>query len=90
MIDFRKPRSTWFDRLSLYRYVGIMLFPLFVHSTYRAFTVHYEFSWRVVIFWVADLLLYWALGRDAWEVFKAKREIRKAIREVVGDDDAVT
>jgi hypothetical protein len=89
MIKFRKPRSTWFDRLSLYRYVGILLSPLFVHSTYRALTESYPFSWRVIVFWAANILLFYALGKDAWQVFKAKREIREAINGVVEKDDPI-
>lgn len=80
-----KPNSTWFDRLSLYRYVAILLLPLFVISTYHALTETYPFSWQVVVFWVANVLIWTAVGRDTWEVFKVKREIHQAIRDAGRD-----
>lgn len=78
------PRRVWFDRLSLYRYVAVLLFPLFVTSLYRAFTESYPITWRVPVFWFAVVLYYTAIGKDLWEGWKVRREIRKSISEVVG------
>jgi hypothetical protein len=53
-------------------------------STYRAVTTSYPFSWRVVFFWFANVLLWVAVGKDTWVVIQAKREINAAIREISG------
>lgn len=81
------PRSTWFDRLSLYRYVAILLFPLFVRSVYRALTESYPITWAVPIFWLASILFFTAIGKDLWLGFQMRRQIRKAMREVTSGDE---
>lgn len=75
-------RRTLFDRLSLYRYVAFLLLPVFVMSTVRAFTETYPFTWRVIFFWVANVLLWVAVIRDTWSVVQVKREINRSMREV--------
>lgn len=81
------PRSIWFDRLSLYRYVAILLFPLFVRSVYRALTESYPITWVVPIFWFASVLFFIAIGKDLWLGWKTRREIHKSINEVVNQDE---
>lgn len=81
------PRSIWFDRLSLYRYVAILLFPLFLSSLIRAFSESYPITWRVPVFWLAVLLYYSAIIRDFWMAWKVRREIHKAMNEVANRDD---
>lgn len=44
----------------------------------------------LVIFWFATALLVWACGRDWWQVLQARREIHRAIDEVVKNDDSVS
>lgn len=88
MIKTRSHRM-WFDRLSMYRYVAFMLLPLFVLSTVRAISTDHPFTWKTSVFWAAYILLVSAVARDAWEVVKAKREIRQSMREVVSNDDSV-
>lgn len=84
-----RPKRTWFDRLSLYRYVAVLLLPLFVWSTHRAFTTSYPFTWRALLFWVANVLLWAAIIRDTWEVMQVRREIHKSIRDVTqGNEDS--
>jgi general stress protein CsbA len=85
-------RKTLFDRLSLYRYVAILLLPVFVASTIRAFTETYPITWRVYFFWVANVLLWVAVVRDTWEVVKVRREIHKSLREAMdrGDRDGTS
>jgi hypothetical protein len=85
-----RPHRTWFDRLSLYRYVALLLLPLFVSSTVRAITESHPFTWKTAVFWFANLLIWSAVIRDTWEVIKVKREIRRSIREVVNRDDPVS
>lgn len=85
-----KPRSILFDRLSLYRYVAVLLLPVFIFSTYRAVMETHPFTWRTVFFWLANALLWVAVGRDTLEVVQMKREIRRSIREVVNRDDSVS
>lgn len=82
-------RKTLFDRLSLYRYVAVLLLPVFVMSTFRAFTEEYPVTWRVYLFWVANILLWTAVIRDTMEVLKVRREIRKSIHGVISRDDTV-
>lgn len=90
MISKLRLRSTWFDRLSLYRYVAFLLLPLFVSSTVRAVTEPYPFTWKTAVFWVANLLLWLAVIRDAWEVMQVRREIHRSINEVMGKGDSVS
>lgn len=80
-----KPRATWYDRLALYRYVAILLLPLFVLSTYHALTTHYPFRWQVVVFWVANVLIWAAVLRDTWTVIQARWEIHMRIRDAQRD-----
>jgi hypothetical protein len=82
------PRSIWFDRLSLYRYVAILLLPLFTRSVYRAVTESYPVTWVVPVFWAASVLFYTAIGRDLWQEWKTRREIHKSINEVVNRDES--
>jgi hypothetical protein len=81
------PRSIWFDRLSLYRYVAVLLFPSFVFSLYRAFTEEYPITWRVPLFWFAVVLYYSAIGRDLWLTLRLRRQIRKSMTEIVNRDE---
>lgn len=83
-------RRTLFDRLSLYRYVAILLLPLFIRSIYRALTETYPFTGWVVIFWLSCLLFFSAIIRDTWEVLKVRHQIHKSIREATRGNDAVT
>ncbi len=90
MIRFNlPPRSLWFDRLSLYRYVALLLFPLFVHSLVRAVTEDYAFTWRVVVFWIAVVLYYTAIIRDVWLMLRVRRQIHKSMNEAIKDSDSI-
>lgn len=82
-------RRTLFDRLSLYRYVAIMILPLFIRSIYRALTETYPFTGWVFLFWLSCIMFFSAIFRDTWEVVKVRREIRKSINDVINGDDPV-
>jgi hypothetical protein len=71
----------WFDRIGRYRLGVVLTMPLWVMALVRIFTQEIHVTWRLILFLIGAALLIWAVVSDAWQVYTAKKRMRKMMDE---------
>jgi len=76
--------TTWFDRITKYRFAAAFLYVPFVGQlgAWAAGTELRDLLPTAVtrsIYWTGLLLLTVALAQDAWEVYSGKRQVKRMI-----------
>jgi len=76
-------RRNLFDRVALYRWAALVLSVSLVRSIYTLVDGSMPFTgWRVAL-WVGWGLLMFAVLRDCWTIYTARRMVRRKIDKVL-------